>query len=117
MTASNANPSTKQVSARGSRLRSTRAPRPPMIPQPPQAAEASAASSATAAAVLCNGELPLLCGRDDPVGDCRREKMVVGDDQRRPALGLLAEETHELVLALGVDPAGGLVEDEQVRLG
>src|SRR5207244_2506175 len=80
-----------------------------------QAAEATAASSATAAAVLCNSELRR--GRDDPVGDRRREEVVVGHDQRCPRRGLRAEEARELVLALGIDAAGRLVEDEQVRLG
>src|SRR5207244_346146 len=82
-----------------------------------QAAEASAASSATPAANLGNGELPLRRGRDDPVGDRRREEVVVGDHERCPRRGLRAQETRELVLALGVDAAGGLVEDEEVRLG
>src|SRR5436190_10726358 len=67
-----------------------------------QAAEARAASSATAAA-LGNGELPLRRGRDDPVGDRRREEVVVGDDERRPGPCLRAQEARELVLALGVD--------------
>src|SRR2546423_164549 len=82
-----------------------------------QAAEASAPSSANAAAALCNCELPHRRGRDDAVGDPRREKVVVGDDERRPARRLRAQETRQLVLALGVDAARGLVEDQQIGVG
>src|SRR6202022_417540 len=54
---------------------------------------------------------------DDPVGDCRSERAVVRDDQRGPRVRLRAQERGELRLSLRVDAAGGLVEDEQLRLG
>src|SRR5262249_43194828 len=51
---------------------------------------------------------------DPAVGDRLREDDVVGDDERRAASGLGAKKGHDLVAALGGEPAGWLVEDEQV---
>ena len=54
--------------------------------------------------------------RDRPVGHLGGEHEIVRDDERRPLGRLRPQQRGELVLALGVDSAGRLVEDEQVRL-
>ena len=46
-----------------------------------------------------------------------QERVVRGDEHAPPALRLLEQPRGERGLAIGVDPARRLVEDEQIRLG
>src|SRR5436190_15601844 len=81
-----------------------------------QAAAARATAAAPPITVLDIRELPVGRQRDDAVGDRLREQHVVGDDQRRAGC-VRSQERRELELALGVDAARRLVEDEQVGVG
>src|SRR6266508_1711665 len=81
-----------------------------------QAAAAKATPAATTMATLGMHQRLLRRQRHGPVGDRRRERDVVCDYEGGARRGTRAQEPGELALAGGVDAAGRLVEDEDVRL-
>src|SRR5436190_21208872 len=81
-----------------------------------QAAAAKATTAATEIAALGMDELPVGLKRDDPVGDSRRERTIVGDNERR-SRGVRPQQRRELLFALWIDATRRLVQDEQVGLG
>src|SRR3954470_15702651 len=54
---------------------------------------------------------------DETVGDVRRPRQIVRDDQGSPPGGLRPQQCREVRLALGVDAARRLVEHEQLGVG
>src|SRR5881394_2092777 len=82
-----------------------------------QAAAANAAAAAPTVTALGMGQLPLRRERDDAVGDRLGEGSVVRDHERRARRRGGADQPGQLLLALGVDAARRLVEDEQVWFG
>src|SRR3954471_960062 len=108
---SQAAPATRSAAAT---RRSDSAPRPGDVAA--QAAPANATNAAPPTTSLDMGRLPLGRERDDAIGNAGREREIVGDEQRCAVVGR-SQQACELELALRVDSAGRLVENEQIRSG
>src|SRR5947208_1168405 len=110
MLALKSRPSTAQTAANVQRERRAGASSAPTAPSP--TSSAAAKIPAVTSSSLGTNTLPGL-QRDDTVGDLPRPRKVVRDDERPPPRRLRAKQRGQLGLALGIDPAGRLVEHEQ----